>query len=357
MPSSLLRNRRVWVSLIAVIILAAIGAAFFLRVQAAPEAVRLLPENDGVIYVNLKPLRTLSGFGNQSVIHEPDYEDFVRDTGFQFERDLDEAAIAIHAPEPAGDPFHPDAKERRFSQILVGKFDPTRVTHYLHKLASDVERYRDVDVFLIPHEGRKVRVAVLTSDTVAVTNTADPANIKGMIDRFRQSALLRSGGPQLLRTYYRDVPLGSSAWAILSLKNPDGQSVTLPLPNGIGFALPPGTVTVASLRYLGSIQFKAEAFTNSEADAKKLTDSVSNFLTLFHSIETHTDPSGSDKDVKLFFESIKVEQDDTRSVLTADLPIGFVKKMVSEGPGVTEPTAPAPVPEKTKPAQKKSKKK
>src|SRR5207249_772829 len=119
--------------------------------------------------------------------------------------------------------------------------------------------------------------------------------------------------------------------------NPDGQSVTLPLPNGIGFALPQGTVTVASLRYVGSIQFKTEAFTQNEADAKKLTDSANNFLTLFHSIEVNTQPSGSDKDVKLFFDSIKVEQNGTRSVLKADLPIGFVKKMVSEGPAMTEP--------------------
>ena len=42
--------------------------------------------------------------------------------------------------------------------MLIGAFDSTKLTHYLHKLATDVERYRDIDVFLIPHEGRKVRV-------------------------------------------------------------------------------------------------------------------------------------------------------------------------------------------------------
>src|SRR5438874_1774537 len=243
MPSSLLRRRRVWVPLVVVIFLAAIGAALYLRGQAPPEAARLLPESDGVIYVDMKPLRTFGGLGDKPVVHEPEYEEFVRDTGFQLERDLDEAAIAVHAPEPASDRLHPDAKERRFSQVLIGTFDSTKLTHYLHKLASDVERYRDTDVFLIPYEGRKVRVAILTSEMVAVSNTADAANIKGMIDRFKQIAL-PFRGPQLVREYYKHVPLGSSAWAILSLKNPDGQSVTLPLPNGIGFALPPGTITV-----------------------------------------------------------------------------------------------------------------
>src|SRR5438876_2784818 len=153
MASSLLRRRRVWVPLVVVIFLAAIGAALYLRGQAPPEAARLLPENDGVIYVDLKPLRSFS-FSNKPIIHEPEYDEFVRDTGFAFERDLDEAAIAVHAPESAGDPTHPDLKERRFSQVLVGTFDSTKVTHYLHTQASDVERYRDTDVFLIPHEGR-----------------------------------------------------------------------------------------------------------------------------------------------------------------------------------------------------------
>lgn len=353
MASSLLRRRRVWVPLAVVLLLAAIAAAIYLRGQAPPEAARLLPENDGVIYVDLKPLRAFSGFGDKPVVHEPEYEEFVRDTGFQLERDLDEAAIAIHAPEAAGDPLHPGSKERRFSQVLIGTFDTAKLTHYLHKLASDVERYRDTDVFLIPYEGRKVRVAILTSDMVTVTNTADPANIKGIIDRFHQIAL-PFRGPQHVREYYRHVPLGSTAWAILTLKDADGQSVTLPLPNGIGFTLPQGTVTVASLRYVGSIQFKAEAFTSSEADAKKLTDSATNFLTLFHSIETNTQLSGSDKDVKQFFDSINVEQEGTRSILKADFPIGFVKKMVSEGPEqVVPPKAKTQPP---KPQQKVRKK-
>src|SRR6185312_9437577 len=161
MASSLLRRKRIWVPLVVLVALAAIGAALYLRGQTAPEAARLLPESDAVLYFDLKPLRTFSGFGASPVAHDPDYEQFVKDTGFQFERDLDEAAIAVHAPEPAGDPLHPDAKERRFSQVLIGTFDTTKLTHYLHKLASDVQRYRDTDVFLIPHEGRKVRVSII----------------------------------------------------------------------------------------------------------------------------------------------------------------------------------------------------
>ena len=33
-----------------------------------------------------------------AVSHDPEYERFIRETGFQFERDLDEGAFAVHYP-------------------------------------------------------------------------------------------------------------------------------------------------------------------------------------------------------------------------------------------------------------------
>ena len=52
-----------------------------------------MPGADGFFYVNLKWLRALKAVGQlPPVPHDPDYERFLQDTGFQFERDLDEAA-------------------------------------------------------------------------------------------------------------------------------------------------------------------------------------------------------------------------------------------------------------------------
>src|SRR5882757_9792957 len=340
------RRRRVWVPLTVLAVLLAIAGALYLRQQEAPEAARLLPESDAIVYFNLKPIRLATAFGEKTVMHEPAYEEFVRQTGFQFERDLDEAAVAIHPPEALpGSPSSP--RERRFSEIFVGRFDSTKLTHYLHQLATAVERYKDTDVFLIPHEGRSVRVAILSVDTVAFSNTADPVNIKGMIDRFHQIARPFSG-PSLLREHYRDVPFGSTGWAILRLSTPDGQAVTLPLPGGVAFALPKGTVTVASLRYVGSVQLKVEAFAPSEADAKQLTDSAKTFLQLFHSIETNTQPSGPDPDVKALFDSFQIEQKDNRAILSAELPRGFLRKILNEAPAaMSPPPTPEPTPKQT----------
>lgn len=350
-----MRRRRIWLTLGVLLAALLILLALFLRKRAAPEVARLLPESEAVLYLNLSNFRFVSDFGDtpMKVSHEPEYAQFIQETGIQFERDLDEAAIAVHAAEPT---LSPDGKtrtmQRRFSEIFKARFDNTRLNHYLHKLSSGVEKYQNSDIFTIPHEGRTVRVAILGVDVVAASNVSDATVIRGMIDRHRKLAL-PFNGPPLLQARYQDVPLGSTAWAIAALSSPDGKGMSLPLPGGVEFQLPAKTTTVASLRYLGSIQFRAEAFTANEADAQRLAESLSNFLNLFRALESNEQPSGPDADVKTFFDSIQVERKETRAVLTAELPAGFIKKAFSEAPKVETPQLPG-VPEK--PVEKKRKK-
>ena len=82
-----------------VLVIAAIALAVVLRKHAPPEPARLLPGADGYFYVNLKWMRRANIAGQiPDVPHEPEYEQFIEATGFQFERDLDQAAFAIHYP-------------------------------------------------------------------------------------------------------------------------------------------------------------------------------------------------------------------------------------------------------------------
>ena len=48
--------------LIVLALVAALAFAIFLRKTAPPEAARLLPESDAIVYVNLKPLRLATHF-------------------------------------------------------------------------------------------------------------------------------------------------------------------------------------------------------------------------------------------------------------------------------------------------------
>ena len=83
-----IRKNYLWVVVVLVVIVGGIVTAILLRRHAPPDAVRLLPESDGVLYINLEPVRLLTDLGKTPPKdRDPQYEDFVRQTGFEFERD------------------------------------------------------------------------------------------------------------------------------------------------------------------------------------------------------------------------------------------------------------------------------
>src|SRR5580704_12206899 len=211
-----MRIRPTFLIVLAVVVLAAaVTLAVQLRKHAPPEAARLLPGADAFFYLNLSAARRAnSGKDLPAVSHDPEYERFISGTGFQFERDLDEAAFAIHYPAKwPGGGTGGSAPEVRFSEVLVGKFHGERVTTYLRQIAQSVENYHSVDIFTILLEGRSLRVAVLSADSVAASNHDDPAVIRGIIDRSKRLAS-PFGGPLLLRQYYKHVQLASLVWAV-----------------------------------------------------------------------------------------------------------------------------------------------
>jgi hypothetical protein len=337
-----MRIRRRLPILISVLLLAGIVALLVqLRKHAPPEPARLLPGADAFVYVNISWVRRVNAVKQlPAVSHDPEYERFIQETGFQFERDLDRVAFAVHySGTPAG--------QARFSEIFEGSVHAEKLAAYLRKVSKSVESYRGVEIFNIPLEDRTLRVAILGVDTVAVSNHDDPAIIRGMVERSRKLAS-PFGGPAFLRQYYKQVPIASLAWAIVRVDNAGHR---LPLGNGIWSLLfPKRGVLVLSARYLRALHLRGEAFMNSEDDAKQVTEQINTFLSIFHSAEASASEQGTDADVKEFFDSLKIEQHDSRAVLTAALPPGFVKKVFTEPPpgvlSTPEPseTNPAPVP-------------
>jgi hypothetical protein len=347
-------RRRLPIPLAVLLIVAAVALIVTLRKHAPPEAARLLPGADGFLYINLEWIRRFNATNQlPPVSRDPEYQKFVEETGFQFERDLDQAAFAVHYPESWGGGTAGSASEPRFSEVFVGKIDSTRLTTYLKKLSSSVDDYRGFDIYNIPVEGRAVRVVILSYDSVAVSNHPNPDVIRGVLDRSRKLAS-PFGGPWLLRRFYRKVPLASLSFAILRVK---------PEMNSFGgleswsLLFPKPAVTVISARYLPAFQtralhLRAEAFTESDTDAHAITEKTSAFLSLFHATEVSVGTHGTDPDVKAFFESLKVEQSGARAILTATVPPGFIKKALAEAPPETAPPAPLKAPAATKRPQK-----
>ena len=350
------RTRRLAIAIVVVLIVAAIGIIFYLRRRGGSEAIRLLPETDAYVYINLKTIRRLTSFGEGAAPKpDPEYNEFVQATGFQFERDLDEAAFAVHASDL---PARGNGPRTRYSEIFIGTFDSERANTFFRNKASAIENYRNIEVFNLPLEGRTVRVALLGLGTVAVSNTDGPKVIHGIIDRYKEGARPMSE-PNLIRDFHKHVPFGSVVWAIA---RPGGKSgeLQLPIPGGFDVNLAPGTVIVASARSLtGSIDARAEVFTSSEDSAQKITDQIGTFLTLFKAIESNANAGGGDPDVRAVFDSFSVERNNDRAVMTAKVPIGFLEKLLRESPeeAVTSPgpDSAQPVPDNPPSARKPQK--
>lgn len=358
------RRRTLPIVLVVLLIAAAIALAVFLRGQAPPEPARLLPGADAFVYVNLKAVRNTEALGNLApVTHDPEYDQFIRETGFQFERDLDNVAFAVHYPSATPGALNPASgnpaqDQPRFSEVFVGHVDAERINDYLKKISRQQELYRGVHIFVIPLEGRTVRAAMLGVREVAVSNTEGTQAIHGIIDRYKKLAS-PFAGPQLLRAYYKKLPHDAMAWAIVS--GPSGQlSAATQLPATILGSeyrdLLTGSVILASLHYDRAVQLRAEAYCPSEEKASRLADRLGIFLELFRGMQSNVGRGVGDQDVKQFFDSLRVEQQGKDAILTASVPVGFIKKAIAEGPPSTAAPAAQP-PQPPTPSKPKTRKK
>jgi hypothetical protein len=331
-----MRKRRTLPIVLAVLIVAAaIVAAVQLRKHAPPEAARLLPGGDAFFYVNYGWIRKAT---NGKVIlpatHDPEYERFIQETGFDFDRDLDAVAFAAHYPErwPAGGTGGA-APEPRFSEVLIARFDAGKCSAYLKKIAQSVENYHSVDIFTIPIYGRTLRVAILGVDTAAASNHDDVAVIHGMVDRSRRLAS-PFGGPAMLRRYYKHVQFASPVWAVARV---DPAAPPFQAWSTV-FSKPADLVISASYNPLllplhsGALHLRAEAWAADDNGARVIAEKANLFLTMFHSAETSVGSPGNDSDLKALFDSLQVKQEDNRAVASATVPTGVFRKLMESPP-------------------------
>lgn len=316
-------HRRTKLSIaIVLVVLLLLAGAIYLRKEAPPEAARLLPESDGIVYLNLRPLRSATHFDQHPVEHSPEYQHFIDATGIQFERDLDEAAFALHRmPNPRG----PNGAVA-FSEVFVGHFDGRRLSQYLASIATSQESYARHTIYNIPSEGRTVRVALLGYDIAAVSNTPSTEQIHSMIDRYRTAALPFSGS-SLLSKYYSQVPLLSIAWGI--------GEIGWPLPNGgprvmgLRLPLPVDATFIASLTWIGKIHLRLEEIAPDDAAAADTTESLQTILVLVKSMANTGGAEPYDSDARSLINSIAVERRRNEAVLTATVPTALLQRMMS----------------------------
>jgi len=329
-----MRKRTRYSLLLMLALMVALVVALVLRKAAPPEAARLLPESDAIVYANLKPLRAATHFDRTQVTHSPDYQRFIDATGIVPERDLDAAAFALHRMDDPNGPNGPVG----YSEVFEGRFDGERLARYLATIATAKENYSGHDIYTIAVGDGKVtrplRVAQLGYDTIAASNMPTPEQIHSILDRHRAAASPFSGS-SLLSSRYRDVPAFSSAWAIGHIGLPFSDRGYISI-FGLQLPLPEDTTFVASLRYLGTLHLRIEQIAPTEADAAQASATLTTLLGLVKSVQkaqTQMKPSApSDASLLELMNSAKVEQHRDRAVLTANIPIDLVKKLTTPSP-------------------------
>lgn len=328
------RTRRTLLVVAAVLVLLAL--AIFLRSKAPPEAARLLPESDGIIYVNFKPIRTFTHFKDLKPPQRvPDYQQFVEATGIDWERDLDQVAVALHRmPNPNG-PNGPVA----YSMVLVGRLTGKKLNSWLEAHAASRETYGGHTIYNVPSEGRTVRITQIGYDMIAVSNTPTPEQIHSMLDRHRTAALPFSGS-SLLERYYKDIPLLSIAWGMGQIGAPFSDSGAIKI---FGFSLPieVDSTIIASVRWAGSLHLRVEEIAPSENTAAQQAASLATLVTLARGFTEPLGDTPANNGLKQLLKTAEVTQKRDRVVLTANVsPALFSATAENTSSGEATPSAP-----------------
>lgn len=308
------RHRKLLILVLVLVVAATAAVVVYQRVARPARAVLLLPDGNFLLYVNFSPAHFLD-LSRMPVPSDPEYKDFLDQTGFHFEHNLDTIAVSQRNP---GD------MNSESSAVFTGTFDQDRLGRYLQKLSKNTEIYAGKTIFSIAQENHTVRACIIDPKTVAITNTESSDPMHGIIDRARGLVFARSG-PSLVRDYYDNVPFASLAWAILRV--PSGASE---LPGGINMDFLQNSVAVVSVRYTGSIRVKAEIISPSESAAAKVLEAANLLVAFSKQIKQSFNAPTPDKDVNAAFDSIQAQRNGNRTVLSATIPPAAVQKLANE---------------------------
>jgi hypothetical protein len=336
-------RRTLWV-VAAVLVLLAV--AVFLRSKAPPEAARLLPESDGIVYVNLKPVRAFFRKDLRKTLKPPErvpeYQQFVDATGIDWERDLDQAAIGLHRMEDPKGPNGPVA----YSMVLVGKLTGPRLNAWLEAYATSRENYEGHVVYSVPSEGRTVRVCQIGYDMVAVSNFPTTEKIHSMLDSHRTAALPFAGSP-LLSQHFHEVPLLSLAWGVGQIGLPFNESGAIAI---LGFELPiqADSTIVASvapeLPLAGALRLRVEEIAPSADAAESQAAALGSLIALARGFTAPLSENAANRGLKDLLKTAEVTQNHNRVTVKATVPGSLFAGLASGAgqsgePGTAPPAA------------------
>jgi len=330
------RTRRTLLGVAGVLVLLAL--AVFLRSKAPPEAARLLPESDGILYFNLKPVRTFLRKDISPPRRIPEYQEFVDATGVDWERDLDSAAIALHR---MADPNGPHGTVA-YSMVLTGKLTGKRLNAWLDTHAASREVYAGHTIYDIPSENRTVRAAQIGYDMIAVSNFPTTEKIHSIIDRHRTAALPFAGS-SLLGAHYHEVPLLSVAWGVGQIGLPFSESGAITV-LGLSLPLQDDSTIIASvtpgLPLANSVHLRVEEIAPDDAKAASQAAALSTIILLARDVSIQLSSNSANNAFREVLKTTQVSQKRNRVIATATVSPALLSQVTESENSSTEPATP-----------------
>ena len=325
-------RRTLW---IVAAVLAVLAGAIFLRYEAPPEAARLLPESDGILYINLKPMRAFPHKNLQPPQRVPVYQQFIDATGIDWERDLDEAAIALHRMSDPHGPNGPVA----YSMVLVGKLTGKKLNAWLDAHAVARETYVGHTIYSIPSEGRTVRVTQIGYDMVAVSNTPTAEQIHSMLDRHRTAAMPFSGST-LLSRHYHELPLLSIAWGMGQIGLPFSESGAIKI-FGLSLPLEDKTTIIASLAPAiaapGTLRLRIEEIATNDETAASQAAALATLVTVARGFTVNLGQNAANNSLKELLKTAEITQKHNRVIATASISPALVTNLAGDDTSAPDP--------------------
>jgi hypothetical protein len=185
------------------------------------EILSLMPATaSGVIFADLQQLRGAPFFA-QLFAWAPkpptdfEYAQFVGDTGFDYERDLDRMAVAVEKRGP--DSF--------LLAVADGRFDRKKITDYAAKFGSS-QKQNGLDVFTIAPERstKKIFIAFLNAHRIALANDASLTHLFGSPENGSSAAEWRVRFDRLA---------GSPVFAVMQQDAGAGAALAAEAPGGL----------------------------------------------------------------------------------------------------------------------------
>lgn len=305
---------------------------------------RMPTDASAVVFADLTELRS-APFVAQLFAWAPqpepdeDYAQFLRKTGFHYERDLDRLAIA----------FQNVGQDSAFFAVADGRFDRQKISALAIK-SGTVEKRGGREVFSVPESGdaKKIYLTFLSGDRIALTDRADLGQTLG--DRKRSDdAEWRSRFERLG---------GSPVFAVIRQDASPGEALTERAPGGL--SSPQLSTALDRLQWItlagkpenDRLHIVAEGECASEDTARQLTDLLNGVLALAEAglndpkTRQQLDPSLREAYLGLLKSAdvSKLDRGDTKSVrLAFEITPAFLESARRASMGTSAPpTKPAP---------------